>query len=115
MNLDSAILAHFEWKNKFKAAISHQSQLDAVTIGRDDYCEFGKWLHGEGGKLYGAKPEFIALLEKHQIFHTEAGKVAVLINARNFDEATRLIETSSPFGAASLAVGVAVNALKRVV
>jgi hypothetical protein len=115
MNLDNAILAHYEWKNKLKAAISSQSQLDAATISRDDGCEFGKWLHGEGGQLYGRKPEFTTLLQKHKTFHQEAGKVASQINARRFDDATRMIDTTSPFGAASVSVGVAVNALKRVV
>ena len=115
MNLDSAILAHYEWKNKFKTAIAHQSQLDAGTIGRDDCCEFGKWLHGDGGKLYGAKTAFTALLQKHKTFHVEAGNVASLINGRHFEEANAMLETASPFGAASLAVGVAASALKRVI
>ncbi len=113
MNLDNAILAHYEWKNKLKAAISSQSQLDAATISRDDCCEFGKWLHGDGGVQYGKKPEFSALLQKHKSFHQEAGKVATTINARNYTAASAMIESSTPFGAASLAVGVAVNALKR--
>ena len=113
MNLDNAILAHYEWKNKLKAAIAGQSQLDAGTISRDNCCEFGKWLYAEGGALYGKKPEFTALLQKHKTFHLEAGKVASAINARNYAAASQMIESATPFGSASLAVGVAVNALKR--
>jgi hypothetical protein len=114
MNLDNAILAHYEWKNKLKAAIAAKSQLDSATISRDDCCEFGKWLHGDGGRLYSGKSEFTALLQKHKTFHSEAGKVAVAINGARYDEASKMIESSTPFGAASLAVGVAVNALKRI-
>lgn len=114
MNLDNAILAHYEWKNKLKAAVAGKSQLDAATISRDDCCEFGKWLYGEGGGLFGKKPEFVTLLQRHKTFHAEAGKVASQINARKYDEALRMIESSTPFGTASVAVGVAVNALKRI-
>lgn len=114
MNLDNAILAHYEWKNKLKAAIAGKAQLDAATISLDNCCEFGKWLYGDGGKQYGKKPEFTALLQKHKTFHAEAGRVASAINAKKYDEASKMIETSSPFGTASVGVGVAVNALKRV-
>lgn len=113
MDLDHAILAHYEWKNKLRAAISNQSHLDAATLARDDACEFGRWLHGEGGKLHGRKPEFTALLQKHKAFHVEAGKVAVQINARHYEEAAHMVENGTPFGTASLSVGMAVNALKR--
>jgi methyl-accepting chemotaxis protein len=114
MNLDNAILAHYEWKNKLKAAITAHAQLDSATISLDNCCEFGKWLYGDGGKQYGKKPEFIALLQKHKTFHAEAGKVASAINAKKYEEASKMIETTSPFGAASVGVGMAVNALKRV-
>jgi hypothetical protein len=114
MNLDNAILAHYEWKNKLKAAISAKAQLDSATISRDDCCEFGKWLHGDGGKLYASTPEFTALQQKHKSFHAEAGKVAAAINSHQYDAAAKMIEGSTPFGAASLAVGMAVNALKRI-
>jgi methyl-accepting chemotaxis protein len=114
MNLDNAILAHYEWKNKLKAAITAKAQLDAATISLDNCCEFGKWLYGDGGKQYGKKPEFTSLLQKHKTFHAEAGKVAAVINARRYDDAGKMIETNSPFGTASVGVGVAVNALKRV-
>ena len=114
MNLGNAILAHYEWKNKLKAAIAGKAQLDAATISLDNCCEFGKWLYADGGKQYGKKPEFTALLQKHKTFHAEAGKVATAINANRYEEASKMIETSSPFGTASVGVGVAVNALKRV-
>lgn len=115
MNLDNAILAHYEWKNKLKAAISGKAQLDAATISKDNCCEFGKWLYGEGGGLYGKKPEFTTILQKHKAFHLEAGKVATVINAKRYDDAAKMIENNTPFALASTAVGVAVNALKRVV
>ena len=114
MNLVNAILAHYEWKNKLKSAIASQSQLDAASISLDNKCEFGQWLHGTGASLYCKKPEFVALVQKHTVFHSEAGKVASQINAKHYAEASKMIEIASAFGAASVAIGVAVNALKRV-
>jgi len=114
MDLDAAVGAHTQWKIKFRTAIDRKEQLDAATIGKDNCCELGKWLHGEGKVELGAKPEFTALISKHKDFHTEAGKVAVSINAGKYDTAGKMIEAASAFGAASGAVGLAIGALKKV-
>ena len=114
MKLDNAILAHHVWKNKLRAAIASKSQLDAAAFGKDDCCEIGQWLYGEGGSLCGTKPQFTALLEKHKTFHLEAGKIAAQINAANYAQASRMTESGTPFAMASLAVAQAVNALKLV-
>jgi len=114
MNLDSAIKAHAQWKMKFRSAITAKETMDAATIAKDDCCEIGKWLHGEGRAACGAKPEFVALIERHREFHREAGKVAAAINARQFDLATRMIDGATPFANASSTVGVVILALKRV-
>jgi methyl-accepting chemotaxis protein len=115
MNLDSAISAHAQWKTKFRAAITAKETMDAATIGKDNCCELGKWLYGEGRGVYGSKPEFTSLIEKHKAFHAEAGKVASTINAKKFDAAQKMIEGSSPFGAASNTVVLAVNSLKKAI
>lgn len=112
LKLDNAILAHHVWKNKLRAAIASKSQLDAATFARDDCCEIGQWLYGEGSALHGSKPQFTVLIEKHKAFHIEAGKIAVQINAANFAQASRMTESGTPFAVASLAVAQAVNALK---
>jgi hypothetical protein len=114
LKLDNAILAHHVWKNKLRMAIASKAQLDAQTFSRDDCCDIGQWLYGEGGALYGTKPEFTVLLQKHKTFHTEAGKVAVQINAANYAQASRMIDSGTPFAMASLGVAQAVSALKQV-
>ena len=114
MNLDAAIAAHAQWKTKFRMAITKQETMDAVAIGKDNCCDLGKWLHGEGKLQLGSKPEFLSLLEKHKAFHVEAGKVANAINTKKYTEAERMIDSGSSFSAASSAVGVAVNSVKKV-
>lgn len=113
MNLDTAISAHAQWKTKFRTAISAKDTMDAATIGTDNCCELGKWLYGEGRGLHSSKPAFTALIDKHKAFHIEAGNVARMVNNKNFDQASKMIDFGTPFSSASSAVGVAINGLKK--
>lgn len=113
MDLDKAVAAHAQWKTKFRAAITAKETMDAATIGKDNCCELGKWLHGEGKGQLGGKPEFTALVEKHKGFHVEAGKVATLINGKKFVEAEAAIGGATPFGRASTETGIAISRLKQ--
>jgi methyl-accepting chemotaxis protein len=115
MNLDDAIGAHSQWKIKLRMAISKHETLDAATIGKDNCCELGKWLYGEGRGLYSAKPQFAILMEKHKAFHSEASKVATAINAKKYEDADKMISGSSPFGAASSEVATSISNLKKAI
>ena len=114
MLLDNAILAHHVWKTHLKTVIANKGQIDAAVVSRDDCCEIGKWLHAEGRVAFGTTPQFTSLLEKHKVFHTEAGKVAAIVNSGRYDEAARMVESGTPFASASLAVGMAVKALQSI-
>jgi hypothetical protein len=113
IDLDSAIRAHAEWRSKLRAAATGRQTMDAEIIACDDCCELGKWLHGRGKSQYGTKASFTALLDNHRSFHTEAGKVARLINQAAYDEAERQLESGSAFSQASNRVGSAVVQLQR--
>ncbi len=113
MNLDSALQKHMEWKVTFRTAISKQEQMDASTIAKDNCCELGKWLHGEGKTECGDLTSFATTLTKHAAFHVEAGKIASAINAQKYTEAETMLSGSSPFSAVSNEVGVAIMRLKK--
>ncbi len=113
MNLDESIQKHAEWKLKFRAAISRKEQMDADTIGKDNCCQLGGWLYGEGKLKYGAKPEFGAIVQKHKTFHTEAGKIARLINSQQYELAEKEMGIGTAYSQASNAVGAAIIAFKR--
>ena len=113
MNLDSALQKHMEWKVTFRTAISKQEQMDASTIAKDNCCELGKWLHGEGKTECGDLTSFATTLTKHAAFHVEAGKIASAINAQKYTEAETMLGGSSPFSAVSNEVGVAIMRLKK--
>ena len=112
IDFDAVMAAHAQWKTKFRVAISKKEKMDASTIGRDDCCTLGQWLYGSGRTRMGTKPEFVNLLQKHKSFHTAAGQVAATINAKNFTRAQGMIDGNSPFALASLAVSMAIRALK---
>ncbi|WP_135467504.1 CZB domain-containing protein [Crenalkalicoccus roseus] len=115
MNLDDAIQKHAEWKLKFRNAISKKEQIDIATISKDNCCQLGQWLYGDGKAKYGTKPEFIAVIERHRAFHIEAGKIARLINSGHYAQAEKELGSGTNYAQASSAVGTAIIQLKRVV
>jgi hypothetical protein len=114
MDLAHAADAHLNWKLKLRGAISNQEKLDADTIARDNCCDLGRWLSTEAKAAHGLKAEYQALVSKHHMFHREAGKVAQMINARQYAEATKALEAGSNYASASSAVGVAIKAMQKV-
>jgi methyl-accepting chemotaxis protein len=112
MNLDSALQTHIDWKVKFRTAISKQEQMDAATIAKDNCCELGKWLHGEGKTQHGSLTSYAPVLTKHAAFHVEAGKIATAINAQKYTEAEAMLGGGTPFTNVSSEVGVAIMRLK---
>jgi len=113
MDLDQAIERHAQWKIKFRQAITNKETMDADTIAKDNCCELGKWLHGDAKTKFGHLASQKECITKHAAFHTEAGKVAKTINAKNFTEATAMIESGTPYATASHAVAVAITKLKK--
>jgi methyl-accepting chemotaxis protein len=101
INLDNAIKAHADWRTKLRTAATKNGHIDAETISRDNCCEMGKWLHGAGGTKFGGSPTFVNLIEVHQNFHTEAGKIAQKINQGDGDQATQMLGSGSSFSQAS--------------
>lgn len=113
MNLDDAIKAHGEWKIKLRMAMVKKERLDAATIARDDCCALGKWLHGDAKSRYGSLPAYRDCVTKHAAFHRQAGGVAQAINNGDYAGAERMLEGSTPYWAASNAVGSAILGLKK--
>jgi methyl-accepting chemotaxis protein len=113
MDLSIAVQKHAEWKTKLRSAIMKQEQLDVASISKDNCCELGKWLHGEGKAQFGQFESFGECIKKHADFHLEAGKVANFINEKKYPEAEALLEPGSPYSSASNVVGLAIMRLKK--
>ncbi len=113
MDLNQAIQKHAEWKYKLLTAITKPEPLDVATISKDNFCEVGKWLHGEAKTLYGKIGSHGKCLSAHAAFHIEAGKIAALINAKKHQEAERMLAPGTPYHEAAKKVGVAMIELKN--
>lgn len=96
MDFDGAIMAHTKWKRRLQAAVSGAEKLDPATIRRDDQCDLGKWLHGEG-KVHAKHADYGKLVSSHATFHTCAADVVVQINAGKPDKATQMLAMGSDF------------------
>ncbi len=113
MDLDHAIQKHAEWKMNFRKAITQQETMDTATIGKDDCCELGKWLHGEAKIKYGKLASHGNCMNKHASFHTEAKKVAVTINKKMYANAEAMLGLGTQYTNASTAVAIAITQLKK--
>lgn len=113
MNLDDAVAKHTAWKTKFRTAIAKKETLDAATISKDNCCDLGKWLYGDGKSVCGRHASFTDCITKHKTFHVEAGKVATAINAKKYVEAEAMIGSGTPYSTASTAAVGAIMHLKK--
>ncbi len=113
MNFDLAINKHAEWRMKFRTAMKMKEKMDAANIGKDNCCELGKWLYGPGKSEFGRLPSFITCVDTHKGFHTEAGKVAALINDGKYTEADKLLGAGSAYSQISSQIGGILIKLKH--
>lgn len=93
--LRAAIGAHGAWKLRLKTAVSTgRSDTTPAIVGRDDQCEFGKWLHGQGidAETRAGMP-YQVVRRLHAEFHQCAGKVLALGMDGKRTEASALLES----------------------
>lgn len=50
MDFNKAILTHSRWKTRLQDHISGGEPVNLEAVGKDDQCELGMWIHGEGKK-----------------------------------------------------------------
>jgi len=98
MSPKDAITAHVNWKLRIHALLSGKlsEKLDPGSITRDNVCELGKWLYGEGkGQMSGeAHSELTAA---HAAFHKEAARIVSEVYGGH-KIGLEVIEMNSPFG-----------------
>ena len=111
LRLEQAIDVHRKWREKLKAAASAGERLDPPSLRRSDCCELGRWLHAQGRKLYGSKPEFVKLMARHNDFHLSASMVAESINDGECTDAQKMLGENSQFAQASMDVEIAIMKL----
>ena len=113
LNFDSAIHKHTLWKSRFRAAISQDATLDVAAIEKDDCCELGRWLAGDGNSRFSKLTNYAHCVLSHAAFHKEAGRVARLINEKKYTEAEAMLGEESPFSRLSCVLLSAFAELER--
>jgi methyl-accepting chemotaxis protein len=104
--ITKAIGAHGMWKNRLKGAISNGgSDIKAATAGRDDACDFGKWLLSVPAGDRDA--QWAKVSELHKIFHQAVGEVLRKLEAGDKSSAEQLTANDSAFSMASARCTVA--------
>jgi Chemoreceptor zinc-binding domain len=104
MNFDQAISAHVQWKSKLATYIAKPDHsLNAETIAKDDQCELGKWIHGEGQK-FARLADFQKLVADPARFHAAAADVVRKADSGQKASEEIALGAKSPYAAASNAV-----------
>lgn len=113
IDIDTAIAAHENWKQRLLNYVNGQSDeaLQPDIVCMDDRCDLGKWLHGHGGKRLGKYPAFSVLIARHKYFHVQASNVVALAQGQKREEAMKLIDGSYAY--ASKQVIILLKELKR--
>jgi hypothetical protein len=101
MDIDSAIRAHAAWKLKLSLYIKNpDGSLDPNVVGRDNHCDLGKWIYGEGARL-AADPQFSQLKVAHSQFHRAAGNIIRRADAGENVSADISLSADSDYGCSS--------------
>ncbi len=107
------IAAHRNWRRRLLDYIDGNSQekLDETAICRDNNCDLGKWIYGNGEKFYGDETTFQRLVHDHAAFHRSAGEVVHQYKNSGEKEARRTL--NGDFDLHSMHVVGALEALER--
>lgn len=94
LDFAQAIRAHQLWKRRLLRVIDGVADeaLDIATVRRDDCCDLGRWLHGEGARRHGSGATFRHLVLTHQTFHEAAADVLTVCLDGRRDTARTMVE-----------------------
>ena len=64
---------------RLREYIYGSGRMDAETVARDDNCEIGRWLYGDGSRFRQLR-EYQHALRVHAAFHRRAAKVVRMVD-----------------------------------
>jgi methyl-accepting chemotaxis protein len=95
MNFSDAIRAHANWRLRLSTYCQGnlKETLNIQILAKDNACDLGKWLYGEG-KKYASDPKFGELLSIHAAFHRSVADIAAMVQSGRQKEAEKLINSN---------------------
>lgn len=116
MDFNELLVTHTRWKVRLRNYIDNradeQEKLDPDHISREDLCELGAWIIGEG-RRHAGNPHFEQLRVDHAYFHQCAAEVVRRVNAGDPQGANAMLGPSGDFSEVSSAIVSAMNQLHR--
>lgn len=86
MHYWSPFRAHAEWMAELREFIYGNGTMESEHVARDDQCELGNWLYGEG-KRYRHLEEYDNARQIHAALHRHAAQVVDLVRIGRRTEA----------------------------
>jgi hypothetical protein len=95
MNFSAAIRTHANWRLRLSTYCqgSLKEAIDIRTPAKDNDCELGKWLYGEGQK-YASDSMFRELISAHSAFHRSAAAIATMAQSGRQKDAEALLNSN---------------------
>lgn len=89
LDVEAAIQAHLDWKNKLEKAVEQHSigDYDIEKVAEDCHCSLGKWIYNQAKQLYSHSKVYKTLLVSHANFHKIAAEILSDIQEENVDTA----------------------------
>jgi methyl-accepting chemotaxis protein len=115
MYLDSNGINHnfLDLTLKSRKCIANQLSLNPYIIGKDNCCELGEWLYGEGKSNYSNLKSYLEVLNIHAEFHLEAKKIAFATREKSQLEVAAMMKDGSVFSVLVLQIAQSIDHLKR--
>jgi methyl-accepting chemotaxis protein len=113
-SIDDAMASHVIWKRRLKRLINEENNepLESAVVRRDDLCDLGKWIYGEGAEYKGIKA-YEDLVKKHADFHIWVADVVEKFE--NGDKTGAQAAAAGAFDSKSREIVSAIAELKKIV
>lgn len=113
LDIDNAISSHENWKIRLEAYLAGHSSEDMrpEVVCREDCCDLGRWLNGDGRTQLGNYPVYGVLLARHKNFHIQASNVVSLVQSQQPERAERTL--NGPFRHVSNQIILLLKALRN--
>ena len=99
--IESAVSAHGRWRYRLRSAAKTGAGIEPEIAGRDNACEMGVWLYGEGGSRYSGTPTYQTVLASHARFHRVVSESAILVQREGSKSLRSIFDSQSEFSMAS--------------
>jgi methyl-accepting chemotaxis protein len=112
MHYWSPFRAHAEWMAELREFIYGNGDMESERVARDDQCELGEWLYGEGMR-YRHFEEYDNARQIHAALHRQAARVVDLVRIGKRTEAAAHVAPGGKLRKMSAALVKAFTRLNR--